>query len=1063
MKPGLPWSVKGIEPDAREAAKLAARRSGMTLGEWLNSTILDQADGAPETAPAATRHRAAASGTAPAFERAANRLEDIAEKLARLSIGESSTASRFGIHAVGPQSADPEAIHKVLSRVESNERQTVEAFTAVNERLAGLSRQLASTRTPPPRPEDNLGYQTLEKAVRGIVEHMETSEKRNKDTFKSLQDRIAAMGAKAQSTDSEQLLRQAPAFSQLETRLSELAKRVERSEHAPQHQTLPDLLRREITDLAKRIDQVRENSEVLASKAQTQAVQASQQELRAIEGRILGLLKEAQSSLSGATVAPAEVQRLRSEIERLNRRIDETQGQQGPNPEVLELRSAVEQLSTRVAQGPDMRPLADMDRRILDITQRLEQTQVATRSLPQFADLENRIAELDYRFNEAVAGRASSHSNEIEERIAAVSDRLGRTEQQLASLETIERAVNQLFDTMEQQRKWTEEVAEGAANRMAQQIMAAGPQQVSLTGSPEILALEQGLKAVRAASESADQRNQETLEAVHDTLEQIVGKLTELETAAIGQRVAAAAAPAQTFTTATPAKEEAAYDPYVAAEPVTPVGPFADVLAASGPAHHGIEDELPPDLPPIQPAPYGMADFPSANPFETAQRGSTNPFAPIAGSPIGANPMAGTASDFDIIAAARRSAQAAHQQRSLLSGISPSAAKMSEESSKKLLNLSFFKKKPGTPHPHGPVGLQGEIKPPPGFKAANGNTENKRRKLLLMGLVLLAAVSAFTFNMMGRSHKATAPIAPAAIEQSIEDSSAIDDLDAEEPGAPDAAAPAVPAATPPATAPAELESGGLQSEDADPVLTGSLPQTHSTQSIADLVSGQAVSPENLPPAEVGSMALREAAALGNANAQFVIATRYLNGEKVMQDYEKAAYWYGKAAVQGSAPAQYRVATMYERGRGVAKDLKAALGWYERAASLGNVKSMHNAAVLASGNEMGQPDYKRAYKWFSLGAAHGLKDSQFNLAVLLERGLGTEANKADAWFWYSVAAQQNDVDAKKRAGVLAKYMTQAELLGAKTRLSAWSPEKAPEAANVIAVNNAEWQATTQAGG
>ena len=34
MKPGIPWSVKGIEPEAREAAKLAARRAGLTLGEW---------------------------------------------------------------------------------------------------------------------------------------------------------------------------------------------------------------------------------------------------------------------------------------------------------------------------------------------------------------------------------------------------------------------------------------------------------------------------------------------------------------------------------------------------------------------------------------------------------------------------------------------------------------------------------------------------------------------------------------------------------------------------------------------------------------------------------------------------------------------------------------------------------------------------------------------------------------------------------------------------------------------------------------------------------------------
>jgi localization factor PodJL len=41
MKPGAPWSVKGIEPQTRETAKSAARRAGMTLGEWLNHVILE--------------------------------------------------------------------------------------------------------------------------------------------------------------------------------------------------------------------------------------------------------------------------------------------------------------------------------------------------------------------------------------------------------------------------------------------------------------------------------------------------------------------------------------------------------------------------------------------------------------------------------------------------------------------------------------------------------------------------------------------------------------------------------------------------------------------------------------------------------------------------------------------------------------------------------------------------------------------------------------------------------------------------------------------------------------
>ena len=44
MKFGVPWSVKGIRPEARETTREAARRSGVSLGEWLNSVILQQAE-----------------------------------------------------------------------------------------------------------------------------------------------------------------------------------------------------------------------------------------------------------------------------------------------------------------------------------------------------------------------------------------------------------------------------------------------------------------------------------------------------------------------------------------------------------------------------------------------------------------------------------------------------------------------------------------------------------------------------------------------------------------------------------------------------------------------------------------------------------------------------------------------------------------------------------------------------------------------------------------------------------------------------------------------------------
>ena len=39
MKSSGPWNLRGLRPEAREAARQAARRSGMSVGEWLNSVI----------------------------------------------------------------------------------------------------------------------------------------------------------------------------------------------------------------------------------------------------------------------------------------------------------------------------------------------------------------------------------------------------------------------------------------------------------------------------------------------------------------------------------------------------------------------------------------------------------------------------------------------------------------------------------------------------------------------------------------------------------------------------------------------------------------------------------------------------------------------------------------------------------------------------------------------------------------------------------------------------------------------------------------------------------------
>ena len=56
MNSRVSWSVDGIDPSVRERAEAAARRAGMSLSDWLNSTIGESAPpdfrNAPRAAPA---------------------------------------------------------------------------------------------------------------------------------------------------------------------------------------------------------------------------------------------------------------------------------------------------------------------------------------------------------------------------------------------------------------------------------------------------------------------------------------------------------------------------------------------------------------------------------------------------------------------------------------------------------------------------------------------------------------------------------------------------------------------------------------------------------------------------------------------------------------------------------------------------------------------------------------------------------------------------------------------------------------------------------------------------
>lgn len=947
MKPGIPWSVKGIEPEAREAAKLAARRAGLTLGEWLNSVIFDQSAhnvGAtqfdshaweslvstappPPEPPRPEPQPRTRTGRAAAERRDDNalRLQDIAQQLADLAKREHVTAPP---PQPEPGPAEREEFERIIERIEDTERQTVEALTAVNERLTRLSQQVGQAARPRgfDRPEDVPGYTALEQAIRNVVEHIEVSEKRTRDSLRAMQDRLAEMTERDSLPPSgEDILRAAPVLSGLDSRLADMINRMQRSEGL----------------LSERIEGVKASAQQMAHQAQSSAVTAVRGELREVETRVLASLKEAQAAASNTPPMIAnEIAKLHGDMAGLARRLDEVKAGAAGERDLQSLRVALEQLSARVAQGPDMRPLADMDKRLGDINRRLEIAAAASREAPQVGALEQRIAELDHRLAEAVRLQGDQRAvRHLEDSIASVNSRLAQTEQQLSHLETMEQAIRQLYDSIEQTRATAGEAAEAAASRALERYQ---PPQAFAGSSPELQALEEGLRAVRESVSGVERRNQETFEAVHETLSEIVDRIAELESAPRAQLAAAPLPPSE---------------PPLITEAQMTAAPMAEA--------------------PRMPEPR-MPDPRMAEPLRAEE-----PYMPPpdARAPDLAAPMAGaqealSAGD-DFIAAARRAAQAAAARpSSLRAEYGASAPPATEGKGSSSSFLQRLRRKPADAASTAEPRLRG-------LEPAPAQSSSRRRTLILAGLLLLVAASVFAYRSL------SGPPPQPAQSSRME----------------------VPAPALPAPSPASAKQTLVTTKTADPIVTGSVSRSQAPPAAPPLEAPppalgtealRMAAAEGDPRAQFiiagryldgqgtetdYAKALywyRQAATRGLAPAQYRLATMYERGKGAAADPAQALAWYERAATGGNIKAMHNAAVLAAGDSAGPADFDKAFRWFKAAAARGFGDSQFNLAILYERGLGTSPSKEEAYLWYSLAGAQGDADSAQRAASLAKQ-------------------------------------------------------------------------------
>lgn len=230
-----PWSVKGIDPKAREVAKELARRSGMTLGEWLNRVILE--DDMPEevTSEAHFGGRPRAVFETPkSFQPnypapvRADEMGRVAFALDRLTDRIEASETRTGLAI----SSVEHSVRHAVGRIESAERETsgyAARHDAAAERLeteqSRLAERLRRMEAEAAGPRSAEALKALEQSVSRVAGHLYEGETRTRETMSSLEARIArAEALSGGDTDAmveEVVNRLAQRLADAETRTTE--------------------------------------------------------------------------------------------------------------------------------------------------------------------------------------------------------------------------------------------------------------------------------------------------------------------------------------------------------------------------------------------------------------------------------------------------------------------------------------------------------------------------------------------------------------------------------------------------------------------------------------------------------------------------------------------------------------------------------------------------------------------------------------------------------------------------------------------------------------------------
>lgn len=980
MTSGTPWSVKGIDPRARAMAKTAARRQGMTLGEWLNRVILE--DG---PLPADWSDRLGGFPgfpAAPAGEDGGDGDDDLHEMIARLGARIEAAESRAQLAISGvDQSVNGLArrLERIEDGLEEDDGSTAAALARMRagqdelmDRLRKLERNGGSGDTAPVR--------AVESALGKVAARLYETERDFRSEIDGLLDR-----EERRKDGSEKSIRT-------------LAERIEEAERRSraEEQSLRDLVEQRHRDMAKALEGAHDSSRamqrrlVAAESATHQAAEALARSHERLEAR-LAQLEHGSGSAMTHEQFQQRFDRLATELAEV---IRDTRREFSSQLDTLSRSGGEGARFEQALQATESR-LSAAETRQADTLARISQevSRLARAIDRRFSDNESR---LEARLREDEQRRSQLRSQaDIETRLDAVRRESSHAVRQIG--EQVAKLGETLAERVSHAEERSARALEAAGERMARVVE-------TLDANGRVRSEDDVLQARIAASEERTaQRIAEAMEGVHARLD------------AARTETADALSPVQRAMTALAERLEAIeqnalHEPPRRRTPpaafqqraaqITEAAPEADSFAA-----------------PLQPPPGQR---------ETALRGEfaisgDDSFVVAVEDPLvsAREPAEDTPVHQDSDDLWQEAPQPAPVPQPQPTRHTRAAQVLGATADSEFLAAARRKVRVGGSDP-------ARFDYTAATQQATRSDGSRSRWLLasvsLLGFLALGAAAAFILmDGFGRTQQT------AQGDISREDlSSLFADVRTEQPAAADI--PAL-AAIPAGEAAADEAAAALDEHvdvAAAPVRPAAEEPARTTQTTTATPAASTVADT--------ALTLEAAATSGDPVARYQLALQRIEAG----DMQGCLTLMRRAAEQGVPDAQFRYGRMLERGEGISADSEAGRQWIVRAAENGNLRAMYEAGVAYVNQPPTPANQQAAARWFEQAALHGMGDSQFNLGLLFEEGFGVPQSAADAYAWFLIAAAGGDTAAGERAASLRRELSAEQRAAAEDAARTFAP-------------------------